>query len=89
MANWASVAYLVSNPTPEVILVGSEFERFTLDLNRRYLPNKILMATNEKSELPLFEYKTNIGKEATIYVCYDKTCKLPVTSVEAALGQME
>ena len=46
------------------------------------------MSANKSSELPLLEGKFLNG-ETTIFVCVDKTCKLPVNTLEEALKQIE
>lgn len=89
MANWANVAFMMTNPTPEIILVGSDFYEKAAHLNRLYLPNKIIMGSATESKLPLFAFKTANGDESMIYVCYNKTCKIPVIRVEEAVKQLE
>ena len=68
--------------------MGEDIDAITREFVKRYLPNKVIMGTTEKSDLPLVKGKTTRNGETTIYVCYDKTCKLPVTSVESAYEQI-
>lgn len=88
MSYWSLVTMMINHPTAEIIVVGEDFEKITTDFHRKFLPNKIIMAGTESSGLPLFEYKSAKQNKSTIYVCYDKTCKQPVFSVDEALSEM-
>lgn len=88
MANWAQVALRMNAPTPEVVLVGLDFQHKAEAIQRHYLPNKIIMGTEATSSLPLFAFKTAGKEEAMIYVCFNKTCKVPVLQVEEAMKQL-
>ena len=50
-----------------------------------HIPRKIVAASAAKTDLPLLQYKTQIKGKTAIYVCYNKTCKLPVTDLDEAL----
>ena len=88
MSNWASLYIMKSFPTAEIIIVGEDYENFSKEFHKDYLPNSIVMATNKNSDLPLFENRAGIDGKTTIYVCFDKACKLPVTSVADAMDQL-
>ena len=89
LPNWGRVAALLAKPMPEIVIVGPQAIEMAREFNSRSMPNKVLIASLEESEeLPLLSYKSAIGGETTIYVCFNKTCKLPVTSVEEALEQI-
>jgi uncharacterized protein YyaL (SSP411 family) len=47
------------------------------------------MGAHDKSELPLLEGKLTEPDRNVIYVCYNKTCKLPVQTVAEALKQLK
>ncbi len=88
MSHWSLVTLMMNKSTAEIIVVGDDPKEVTQDLQSRFIPNKILMAGKEGTDLPLFEFKGTIGGQTTIYVCFDKTCKRPVTSVDAAIDQL-
>ena len=88
LSNWASISLLRLEPTAEVLLVGAQAREQALQINKTYLPNKILMASTTGSSLPLFEYKTVVDNETTIYVCFDKVCKRPVNNFTDALAEI-
>ncbi len=89
MSNWGVLALEVSGMFAEVIIVGPKFKDFVNQINQQFIPNKIISGTTEEMELSPFEMKTAVNGETTIYVCYDKTCKRPVTSVAEALEQIQ
>ncbi|ELR73159.1 Thymidylate kinase [Fulvivirga imtechensis AK7] len=89
LSNWAILYADMATPTAEIVIVGKEAELMRRHLTDRYHPNKIMMGAIDASDLPLIKGKTTIGGATAIYVCYNKTCKLPVTSVEKALEQLQ
>lgn len=88
MSNWALLAMELSQPFAEVVIVGPDALAMAKTLNQMYLPNKVITGTREETDLVPFEYKTTLDGQTTIYVCYNKACKLPVTSSEEALAQL-
>lgn len=89
LSNWALTSMMMSRPTSEVLLVGDEAQVLAQKLQHLYLPNKIIMATKTESNLPLFSYKEAIESKTTIYVCYNKTCRLPVFDLKPALKEIK
>lgn len=89
LSYWGMLALEVSNKFAEVIIVGPEADKYVNEINQQFLPAKIISGTMEESNQPPFEHKSAMNGETTIYVCYDKSCKRPVTSVAEALEQME
>jgi uncharacterized protein YyaL (SSP411 family) len=88
VTNWAALYCQRVSPTAEIAIVGEEADEIRKDLDRFFIPNKIVTGTRTSSELPLLENRTPLNGKTAIYVCYDKTCQLPVTSVEEALQQL-
>lgn len=89
MSNWAAIALELSSQFAEVVIIGEDFEQLGKELNTSFIPNKILTASSAERDNPLFEYKSAVNGETTIYVCYDKSCKRPVNTVSEATAQME
>ncbi len=89
LTNWACLASQMTSPTSEIALVGKDFLQFRKDMDSRYYPNKVLTGTSSESQLPLLENRSGAGDETLIYVCYDKTCQLPVKSVKEAFLQLK
>ncbi len=90
MSHWAILYAEMNTDIAEIVIVGDKLRKASLALRKNYLPFALFMGTQTKSELPLLAEKANPqGKDFTIYVCYNKTCKLPVHSVEEALIQLK
>ncbi|MEO9484950.1 MAG: thioredoxin domain-containing protein [Ekhidna sp.] len=88
MSNWGMLAMELSGTFAEVIVVGPQANEFVNELNKEFIPNKIISGTlQETSEVP-FELKSAMGGKTTIYICYNKSCKRPVTTVKEALAQI-
>ncbi|GAB3650213.1 thioredoxin domain-containing protein [Echinicola sediminis] len=85
-ANWLRLmGFMASNPF-EVAIMGNEAWEKTQQMQKRYLPTSVFSGGTEEN-IPLLEMKKVEG-ETLIYVCRNKTCRLPVTKVEAALKQI-
>ncbi|MBJ6116935.1 thioredoxin domain-containing protein [Pontibacter sp. BT310] len=89
LSNWAILYYNKLTPTAEVAIVGKQVTQMREELSVFYLPNMILMGSNYKSKLPLLADKIPVDGKTTIYVCYNKTCQLPVHTPSEALKQLQ
>jgi uncharacterized protein YyaL (SSP411 family) len=87
-SNWASVFILISVPMAEIAIIGPDMINIRNKINKQYHPNKIFCGTMSSSKLPLLRERKNL-KDNTIYVCFNKSCKLPVHSAEDALEQLK
>ena len=87
-------------PVQEVALVGDPAGPDTRDLlaalYARYDPNRVLALRPPGAEgdtvtrsIPLLEGRTAIEGRATAYVCQHFACRLPVTTAEALLSQLD
>ncbi|NIJ54941.1 thioredoxin domain-containing protein [Dyadobacter arcticus] len=88
VTNWAALYCLRAVPTVEIAIVGEDADAIRKDFDRFFIPNKIVMGTATSSDLPLLLDKTDINGKTAIYICYDRTCLLPVNKVEEALAQL-
>lgn len=88
LTNWGILYTYMTTSTAEISIVGPEAREFQQRFVKKYLPNKVVMGAEKSSDLPLMKSKYAMNGETTIYVCYNKTCKLPVTSVEKAYEQL-
>lgn len=70
----------------EIAIAGNDFRTVKRELDKQYIPNKITLAGN-KSNLPLLQHKQS--EETKIYVCRNKTCQLPVGTIEEALEHIK
>jgi uncharacterized protein len=89
LSNWACLFSYHVRPTAEIAISGKNCEQFRKQIDKIYHPNKILTGTISESSLPLLQDRKAIGEKTMIYVCYNKTCKLPVDNAEAAVKLLE
>ncbi|RZK44138.1 MAG: thioredoxin domain-containing protein [Pedobacter sp.] len=66
----------------EVAIVGDDIETQKKELHKLYVPNKITLG-GTKSKLPLL--KNRQSHQTKIYICRNKTCQLPVSTVAEAV----
>ncbi|MEA5457451.1 thioredoxin domain-containing protein [Arcicella sp. LKC2W] len=88
LTNWACLATQMVLPTVEFAIVGNNADKFRKEIDLRFHPNKVISGTKTQSELPLLENRTAKADETLVFVCYNKTCQLPVKSVEEAFLQI-
>lgn len=86
-ANWSSLMGWFAAKPYEVVIAGDNCLDLRKEIDKYYLPNVILSGGKHEGNLPLLKNRF-LKDQTTIYVCKDKVCKLPVTSVEAALQQL-
>jgi uncharacterized protein YyaL (SSP411 family) len=87
MSNWAIVFTEIKKNMAEVVIMGEEADDLRKELMKTYLPFTLVMGTKTISSLPIVQDKPSKGI-GTIYVCFQKTCKLPVHNVADALKQI-
>lgn len=86
-AQWGSLASLFANGTFEIVLIGKDAIAKNKELQKKYLPNCVVMGATNEENLPLLENKLNENK-TLIYVCTNKVCKRPLEDVANALKQL-
>ena len=86
LSNWGICLAAMTKGVSEVAIVGPQAAEFLQKFSLQFTPFALVQTTKEKSALPLLQGKETKNNATTIYVCFDRTCKLPVTSVEEALG---
>ena len=83
-ANWGSVFLMLNQPFAEIAIIGTDYKEIRDRINKKYHPNKLFCGAKSTSELPLLKGRKNRDRN-TIYVCYDKSCKVPVNTAQEAL----
>ena len=86
--NWAALYALRTQPTAEIAIVGEKVDAFRKELESRFIPNKIVVGTLSTSDLPLLQERTAKNDLTTIYVCFNKTCNLPVHTIDDIWTQL-
>jgi hypothetical protein len=85
MSHWATTYAEMTEDMAEVVVVGENAKSVNLQMQGKFLPFALFMGTESSSTLPLIENKTSPKGKVTIFVCYNKTCKQPVHTVEEAV----
>ena len=87
MSEWAMVHTEINKGMHEVLLVGNGIQQLRRDLQKEFHPFILVQGSKGSSNLPLFKDKTPVEGKDTIYVCQQKTCLLPVHTLEEARKQ--
>jgi uncharacterized protein YyaL (SSP411 family) len=85
-SNWASLLLYHVFGVYEIAITGITAEEKRMELEKFYIPNKILLG-GSSGTLPLLKDKW--ASETKIYVCQNKTCLLPVIEVIDAIKQID
>ena len=88
MSNWGIVLTEMNHGLAEVAFTGKNSLQLKNEFMRTYQPFSLVMGTQATSSLPLLVDKVTRDDTSMIYVCYDKTCRLPVTEVNEALKEL-
>ncbi|WP_295649604.1 thioredoxin domain-containing protein [uncultured Mucilaginibacter sp.] len=84
-SNWAMLLLDDVAGVYEIAIAGADAEQRRKEMEKKYIPNKIILG-GTKGSLPLLYDK--FGVQTRIFVCKDKTCKLPVESAGEAFKQI-
>jgi hypothetical protein len=86
-SNWLDLMLNYTEPFYEVAIIGGEVFDKISELNKHYVPNKIIVGSIEHETFPLLENRY-VKDETMIYVCVNKACKLPVQTIDKAINQL-
>jgi len=79
---WAGLILQLVKGTKELAVVGQEFISRMEEINRRYIPFKVLLgAAEDVPGFPLLEQREQSGK-TLIYLCQDYQCTKPVAYIK-------
>lgn len=88
-ANWGMAAMELYHSRAEVVVSGKNLHKNVHKLQAEFLPFALILKANESGALALGKGKTNEESDLKVYVCFNKTCKLPVSTMEEALEQLK
>ncbi|HAV55928.1 MAG TPA: thioredoxin domain-containing protein, partial [Aequorivita sp.] len=71
----------------EVVIIGEDVDEKVKNINKNYLPNKIIAGSREENNGPLFQNRF-VPNETLIYVCKNNTCKLPIKDPKIAIESL-
>lgn len=89
MSYWGIAYAEMVSGYAEIVIVGKGASAIKHEISLNYLPFSIFMGAEKSSSLPLLKDKSSPKGKVTIFVCYNKTCKLPVQTAAEALKQIK
>lgn len=83
LAGWASFYADRTEPIAEIAMVTPKPTKCLPELHQQYHPNKILLGKTpgQATQLNLLKERDQLNDQATFYVCFEKTCQLPVHTI--------
>lgn len=87
-SQWCWLTGLFSYGHYEVAIMGKDAKEKNLVMQRNFLPKCIFMGETDEENLPLLENKLTEDR-TLVYVCTNKTCKLPVEDPSKAIQQIK
>ncbi len=81
-SNWSIALLNKVYGVNEIAIVGENFKHLKAEFSNHYIPNKMILG-GTKSTLPLLKGKQ--GFETKVYICKNRACQLPVSTVAEAL----
>lgn len=89
MSNWGIALLESKQPIAEVVFIGNDVQKLREEFQSRYYPFSLTLGATTQSDLPLLHGKEALGGRSTVYVCFNKTCRLPVHTVTEAVEQVK
>jgi uncharacterized protein YyaL (SSP411 family) len=86
-SNWDILMAWLARDLFEVVIIGQDAEEIRREMSMEYLPDVLLSGGQKSGTLPLLLHK-HVPGQTNIYVCINKTCQQPTTTVSDALRQI-
>ena len=86
-SNWFDLIYNLKSKFYEVAIVGENAIEKATELNKKYLPNKLVIGSSTSNDLPLLQNRFINGK-TLIYVCVNKACKIPTENLDESINMI-
>ena len=83
--NWFDLIYNFKSNYYEIAVVGENSIKQVEEINKKYIPNKLIIGSKLENNLPLLKNRYVEGK-TLIYVCVNKACKMPTEDLDEALS---
>ncbi|MEK6781564.1 MAG: thioredoxin domain-containing protein [Bacteroidota bacterium] len=87
MSNWGILFSEITQGLAEVVIIGNEAEERRKEFHSHYQPFALTLGTATKSNLALLHGR-EVKENTMMYVCFNKSCKLPVVTVKEAINQL-
>lgn len=89
LSNWGILKAELTERFAEIAIVGPQAEELRKELHQQPLTKAIVVGTLKASNLPLLQNRESKNGETWIYVCYQKTCQLPVKTIAEARSLLQ
>lgn len=86
-SNWLDLYSNFSENYFEIAINGKNAKEKLLELNQKYIPNKLICGSETKSNLPLLKNRY-VKNKTQLYVCVNKICNLPTEKTNVAINQI-
>jgi len=80
--NWMQLSLNKIEGVKQIVMIGNDAENFMQQLQQQYSPNTLFAIAKQHTNITLLKDKMHAEGKTAIYVCNDKTCGLPVYSLE-------
>jgi len=87
-SNWLDLMLNYTQSFYEIAIVGKEASEQISELNKVYIPNKLITGSKSENSLPLLANRY-VSNETLIYVCVNNACQLPVKKVDDAINLLK
>ncbi|MBU2061467.1 MAG: glycoside hydrolase family 127 protein, partial [Bacteroidetes bacterium] len=86
--NWLDLMLNYTDNYYEVAISGKEAMSKLKELHTHYIPNILIAASTQESQLSLLQDRYDVGK-TYIYVCVEGACKMPETNIKTVVSKMK
>jgi uncharacterized protein YyaL (SSP411 family) len=86
-SNWLDLALTISEQNKELAICGPNAKEAIKLLSGLYLPNVIIAGTHRQSNLPFLKNRF-IEEKELFYVCQNKSCQLPSSTIQEVINQL-
>lgn len=86
--NWLDLMLNYTDNYYEVAISGKEAVSKLKELHTHYIPNILIAASTQESQLSLLQDRYDVGK-TYIYVCVEGACKMPETNIKTVVSKMK
>ncbi|HRH37187.1 MAG TPA: thioredoxin domain-containing protein, partial [Flavobacteriales bacterium] len=86
-SNWAQLMLWRTHPFHEIAITGNGALSLRKEFANTYIPNRLFLGCTASSPLPLL--KDKLLPSSAVFVCVDRTCRLPVPTVAEALLELQ
>lgn len=87
-SNWLNLWLNQSDDNKELAVCGKKAVENIRKIQAEYLPNIVLAGSTKASELPFLQSRFD-EQNLLFYICQNKNCALPKTSLEATISELK